>query len=289
MLSERIIEEISYAFSGRRNGWWTKMILPVVHKPAQLFGSIAADFYEQVNHLGIRQGAAAALHRFRHMVQTRGECGIPSKGPLLLVSNHPGGLDSLSILTCMPRNDLQALVSDVALLHQLDYEHRYLIFVDFKTTGGMLALRDAIRHLESGGALLLFAHGDVEPEPESFPTARDEINKWSPSIEILLRKVPETTLQILTVSGAVQARYLRSPVTLIRRQPGRRQKLAEFLQVITALLLPNIKPIRIHITAGAPIRTSQLGEGRWMPEILEQAQCQMDDHLHWVKTISPKA
>jgi hypothetical protein len=206
-----------------------------------------------------------------------------------LVSNHPGGLDSLGIVSCISRNDLRALASDVRFLHHLDYFHRYLYYVDFKSTGGMLALRDAIRHMQSGGALLLFAHGDVEPEPESFPAARDEIARWSPSIEIILRKVPETRLQILTVSGAVQANYLRHPLTLIRREPARRQKLAEFLQVIAAMLMPKARTTLIHITTGMPIMTMKLGMGRWMPNIIQLAQSQMDDHLSWVKSGSTGA
>jgi hypothetical protein len=288
-LGRLINEEIIYAFGGKRNGWAQRLISPFLRNTTRRFGHIAADFYDQVNRLGISQGASVALSRFKHQVQARGPGYIPMVGPLLLVSNHPGGLDSLGIVSCIPRNDLRALASDVKFLHHLDYLQRYLVFVDFKTTGGMLALRDAIAHLQTGGAVLLFAHGDVEPEPESFPDARNEIARWSPSIEIILRKVPNTRLQILTVSGAVQARYLRHPLTWLRREPARRQKLAEFLQVISAILFPKTEITRIHITAGEPAETTQLGEGRWMPGIVQRAQSQMDDHLRWVKSDSPKA
>ncbi|MBN2677667.1 MAG: hypothetical protein JXR32_06335 [Anaerolineaceae bacterium] len=287
-LSEGVLAEILYAFSGKRSGWLQGLIKPLARKPAKHFGNIVAEFYDQLNREGIRQGAQQALTKLNHAVETRGTDAIPLTGSLLLVSNHPGGLDSLSILSCLPRNDLKVLVTDVKFLRLLDYLKRYLIFVDFTATGGMLALRDAIRHLESGGMLLLFAHGDVEPEPESYPAASDEINQWSPSIEILLRKVPETLLQIVTVSGAVQARYLRNPLTCLRRQPARRQKLAEFLQVIQCLLLPHTPQINLHITFGSQLKTRSLGEGRWMPVILTHAKTQFDDHLNWVRSISPK-
>ena len=286
-LGRLINDEIIYAFGGKRNGWLQKLAAPFLRNLTQHFGCIAAEFYNQVNHLGISQGASGTLSSFKHRVQARGVESIPREGPLLLVSNHPGGLDSLGIVSCIPRNDLRALVTDVSLLHELDYLQRYFFFVDFKATSGMLALRDAIAQLKNGGALLLFAHGEVEPEPESYPNARDEITRWSPSIEIILRKVPETCLQILTVSGAVQAYYLRHPLTLIRREPSRRQKLAEFLQVIAAMLSPKARSTLIHITAGVPITTAQLDQGRWMPGIIQRAQSQMGDHLNWVKNISP--
>jgi hypothetical protein len=287
LLSESILDEILYAFSGNRSGWLMFLTKLLASKPAGYFGRIAADFYDQVNRLNIRQAARTAFGKLNHNITTRGIENIPVKGPLLLVSNHPGGLDSLGILTCLPRNDLRAIVTDVKFLRQLDYANRYLIYADFKATGGMLALREAINHLKADGSLLLFAHGEVEPEPESFPRAGEEINRWSNSIEIMLRKVPETHLQILTVSGAVQSRYLRSPITRIRKKAARRQKLAEFLQVIASMVLPKTTPIHLHLTVGEAIETSELGSGRWLPEVIRSAQAQLDEHLRWVKSINP--
>jgi hypothetical protein len=276
LLRDGILDEILYAFSGRRSGWLQGLIAPLARVPASHFGRIAAEFYAHVNGLGISQAARTTLQSLNHTITIRGAEKIPDQGPLLLVSNHPGGLDSIGILSCMPRNDLRALVTDVKFMHLLDYYQRYLFYVDFKATGGMVALRDAIQHLKTGGALLLFAHGEVEPEPECFPGAGDEISRWSPSIEI-------------TVSGAVQARYLRNPITLLRKQPARRQKLAEFLQVISSILFPKSSPTQLHLTIGEVIETQTLGHGRWMPEVIRRGKTQLGDHLRWVKSISPKA
>jgi hypothetical protein len=289
LLRDGILDEILYAFSGKRGGWLHTFITPLARIPASHFGRIAAEFYSQVNNLGLSQAAHTALHKFNHTITVREIEKIPDRGPLLLVSNHPGGLDSVGILTCIPRNDLRALVTDVKFMRLLDYYQRYVFFVDFKTTGGMLALRDAILHLKTGGALLLFAHGDVEPEPECFPGAGEEMAKWSPSIEIMLRKVPETLLQIVTISGAVQTRFLRNPITLLRRQPARRQKLAEFLQVISSILYPKSTPVQLHLTVGEVIETRSLGKDHWMPEVVRRGKAQLEDHLKWVKSISPKA
>jgi hypothetical protein len=289
LLRDGILDEILYAFSGKRSGLLQGLIAPLARVPASHFGRIAAEFYAHVNGLGISQAARTTLQSLNHTITIRGAEKIPDQGPLLLVSNHPGGLDSIGILSCMPRNDLRALVTDVKFMHLLDYYQRYLFYVDFKATGGMVALRDAIQQLKTGGALLLFAHGEVEPEPECFPGAGDEISRWSPSIEIMLHKVPETLLQIITVSGAVQARYLRNPITLLRKQPARRQKLAEFLQVISSILFPKSSPTQLHLTIGEVIETQTLGHGRWMPEVIRRGKTQLGDHLRWVKSISPKA
>ncbi len=284
-LRELIIDEIIYAFTGNRSKTIHRLVGPLLRIPAGHFGRIAADFYEKVNSLGIREGASATLPRFNHTVTARGINRIPKQGPVLIISNHPGGLDSLGIVSCIPRNDLIALVSDIKFMHLFDIQQRYFIYVSFEAIGGMVALRDAIDHLRSGGALLVFAHGDVEPEPEHLPGARKAIEDWKPSVEIMLRKVPETSLQIISTSGAVLRKFLNSPITHLRKQPERRQKLAEFIQVIQSLLLSRTTPINIHITIGEPVVTGSLGEGRWMPGIIRRAQAQLDDHLVWVDSL----
>jgi hypothetical protein len=55
-LGRLIIDEIIYAFGGKRNGWLQKLTTPLLRKPAQHFGHIAAEFYDQVNRLGVSQG-----------------------------------------------------------------------------------------------------------------------------------------------------------------------------------------------------------------------------------------
>ncbi|MGA9397901.1 MAG: hypothetical protein WBV22_06530 [Anaerolineaceae bacterium] len=285
-LRELIIDEIIYAFSGKRSKITHRLVAPFLRTTAGHFGRIAAEFYEKVITLGVSEGARATLPRFNHTVTARGIERIPKQGPLLIVSNHPGGLDSLGIVSCIPRNDLKALVSDIKFMRVFDIQQRYCIYVSFEAIGGMVALRDAIDHLRSGGALLVFAHGDVEPEPEYLPGAREAIQEWSRSLEIMLHKVPETNLQIISTSGAVLHRFLNSPVTRLRKQPERRQKLAEFLQVIQSLLLPGSIPVNLHLTIGEPIATDKLGEGRWMPEIIRHAQAQLDEHLAWVNDLT---
>jgi len=75
-----------------------------------------------------------------------------------------------------------------------------------------VALRSAIDHLHSGGSLLIFAHGDVEPDPElRFTGAHESILEWSRSVEAMLRKVPQAWLQVTIASGVFNAPVCRQP------------------------------------------------------------------------------
>jgi hypothetical protein len=204
---------------------------------------------------------------------------IPIEGPVLIVSNHPGGLDSIALVSSIPRPDITALVSDIPFLNAMPGIRKYVIFVDFKTIGGMEALREAIAHLQKGGAILLFAHGEVEPDPGFMPGAWESIEEWSRSIEVMLRKVPETKLVISTVSDALLPRFIHHPLTKLRRDPAKSQKLGEVLQVVRQMLSPEKLKVHPRITFSRPMSVDEFGAGRYMPEIIDRAQKQMDRHL----------
>jgi hypothetical protein len=281
-LSKRITEEIFIALGGKRNGLLYRIFGPIFQLPTRRFARIAARFESDVAKLGPMMGARKALPRFSMQVVSRGKEHIPPKGPVLIVSNHPGGLDSLALVSQIPRKDITALVSDVPFLYALEGIQKHVIYVNFKAIGGMAALRTAIEHLRNGGSILLFAHGDVEPDPETMSGASETISDWSQSIEIMLRKVPETTLVIATISNVLLSRFINSPITLLRRQPTRKQKLAEFTQVIQQLLSPDKLRVLPHITFSEPIEQDRT-INKQMPSIIQRATDQLQEHLKYFK------
>jgi hypothetical protein len=249
---------------------------PLFKTPTRRFARIAARFENDVVNKGPQTAAANALPGFAMQVSAEGMENIPSEGPVLIVSNHPGGLDSMALVSSIPRLDIAALVSDIPFLNSMPGIRKHVIFVDFKTIGGMNALREAIQHLKEGGSLLLFAHGEVEPDPGIMQGARETIAEWSPSIEVMLRKVPETRLVIATVSNALLKRFIFSPLTRLRRNPAKRQKLGEFIQVIEQMLSPEKLQVRPEITFSKPIKVSALGNEKYLPVIIAKAQEQFD-------------
>jgi hypothetical protein len=149
----------------------------------------------------------------------------------------------------------------------------------------MVALREAIEHLNKGGVLLLFAHGEVEPDPECMLGAVESIQDWSHSIEIMLRKVPATKLQILSVSGAILPRFYNSPIARLRKSPAARQKLAEFLQVINSVVAPRSEAANLHISVSEPIHVEMFPNEKMMSRIIELAMDKMQKHMDWIKSL----
>jgi len=279
MLFNTIIDEIAYALGAKKNGVIRNVIAPLLHNPATKLARILADFYDGVVNLSPSQGAIDMLPKFNIEVERSGFNQTPLRGPHLLIANHPGGLDSVGILSCIPRNDIKVFVSDVLLTRNLDYLNRHSIFVDFKPIGGMSAIRNAITHLNQGGIILIFARGEVEPDPACFPGAVESIEKWSPSIEIMLRKSPLTSVQILSVSGAILPRFAFHPLTSLRRRPETRQKLAEFMQTITSLYNPEKTRTNLKIRFSNILSSESIPRESILPYIIKMAQTEMTAHI----------
>jgi 1-acyl-sn-glycerol-3-phosphate acyltransferase len=251
---EKIIDEIGYALGIGRSGPLRRLLGPLVRRPAARFGRIAARADAEVESSGISGGARCVLADFSLSVSSRGTERIPRDGPLLIAANHPGGLDSLAILSCIPRNDVKVLLSDVAFTRAFSAARRYFIYVPHEPGGRTAALRASIDHLQGGGSLLIFAHGDVEPDPEVSPGAEESIQAWSRSVAIMLRKVPETWLQVAIASGVLAPKFIRSPIVRIRKSPTRRQKLAEVIQLSWQMVFPRSVRTHVHISFAPPAR-----------------------------------
>jgi 1-acyl-sn-glycerol-3-phosphate acyltransferase len=276
---EKIIDEICYALGVSRSGVMRRLLGPLFRRPAGIFGRIAARADSEVGSSGLGGGARLILPDFSLFPSVRGAENIPDDGPLLVASNHPGALDSIAIMSCIPRKDLKVLLSDVAFFRAFTNARQYFNYVPRDTAGSMTTLRASIDHLKNGGALLIFAHGDVEPDPELSSGASQAIQDWSRSIEIMLRKVPETWLQVTIASGVLMSKFVHNPIVKIRKTAVRRQKLAEVLQICQQMVFPRSVQIHVHISFAKPVRGKDLGGEELMPAVIQIARGLLQDHM----------
>jgi len=243
---------------------WTRSLLrTLLWPPARRFARLAADFDETVAQVGFRESVRRVISAFACDIQRRGCEHIPETGPLLIASNHPGSCDSLLIAASLPRDDLRIIASGVSLLRGLPNTSKHLIFLESRkgSPSNFSVVRAAIRHLRTGGALLVFPGGRIEPDPTVLSKAAEALNGWSTSIELLLRKVPQTRVQISIVGGVVQPAFRRNPIITQWKGPRDPAAVAGIVQTIVQMLLPGWVRPRPTISFGHPRTPEQLRRG----------------------------
>jgi hypothetical protein len=146
----------------------------------------------------------------------------------------------------------------------------------------MVVIRKAIRHLQSGGALIVFPSGGVDPDPALLGGAITALRGWSESVEIFLRRVPETLLQISMVSGVLAKECLDHPLARLGRTLRHRQIIAEFIQIIQQMVNRQKYSLQPSITFSAAMdfmsKARQPSENV-MQEIVEAAEAVLWQHL----------
>jgi len=275
-LRKTITDEIFIALNFGKNGWQRKVLWPLFWLPAHLFAQLAATVDANAETFGVPEAARRLLPRFVKDIKVIGAEHIPKEGPLLIASNHPGAYDSIAIVSSLPRKDIKIVVSDVPFLQNLTTLSEHLIYTFSGAHGRMTAVRSMIRQVQDGGSVLVFPSGLVDPDPAFLPGASQELRTWSPSLELVMRKVPEVKILVTIVSGVLSPQCLRSPLTRLPKLEWQRRKLAEFLQIMQQLVLSRNFGLTPRITFAKPLTAAELlangGSSGILEGIIEQAR-----------------
>ena len=206
-------------------------------------------FDRAVGESGLGTGGSWALGKMCRSASIEGRDNVPRRGPLLLVSNHPGLADAVALFAATPREDLRVIAADRPLLDALPNTSRYLLTVSEDSGGRSTVVRAAARHLRGGGAVLSFPGGMIEPDPAVLPGAVESLDRWSSSADLFTRLAPDLAVVPVVVSGVISARALRIPLTRLRRRRRDREWLAATLQ----MLIPALRDVDVRVEFGNPI------------------------------------
>ena len=263
------------------------LIRPLVYRPANRFARLGMLFDRYMANGGFPAAARWALESHQVQVRLRDPDSVPSSGPLLVTSNHPGGMDCLALAAGLGRSDLKIVASGMPFLRNLPEVARHLILVSrVGAHARMSALRESIRHLEDGGALLIFPRGRVEPDPAFFTEAETSMEKWSPSVRILLDSVPRLKWMVAVVSGVVSNKALEHPIARRKRELTERQLLAEFYQIARQVMSPRWFQQTISLSlapAAAPAAGADVGPSMQMADVVASARRALLDHWAWIR------
>jgi len=282
-MTRAIVREIVVAMGLPPEGWRRRLLEPLFWRPAHRFTTLFTEFNDRVALYGLSAGARWLQQFFVQDCQVRGVEHLPAHGPLLVASNHPGGYDSV-LLTANLRDDLRILASGVPFTMGFPAVAKHLIFVTPDPSQRMAAIRAAVTHLQAGGAVLTFATGLVDPDPACMSGSEETLQSWSKSLEIFLRKAPQTQVVPCIVSGILSRRSLKSPLLALARQDWEKRKLAEIFKIIQLMVFRRPSADIPCISFGQPVCAAGLDQAELMPAILARASSLLAEHRQRIMT-----
>lgn len=282
-LRRSITDEFLIALGLTPHSRLRRWLEPLIAPPVTRFARMAFDFDQRIALSGLVEAARHLVSPFVNGIVVCGAESIPAEGPLLVASNHPGAYDSLALAASLGRDDLKIVVSGVDMLRRLPETARHMIYVASDVPGRWTVVRETIRHLQAGGAALIFPTGLVDPDPEQQPGSDEALDSWSPSLSLILSRVPQTCLVPAIVSGVLARACLRNPIARLPKAAWEKRKLAEFLQVSQQLAFHRSFSLTPHISFGRPMTATDLrrqaGSQGLLPAVIENARSLLAAHL----------
>lgn len=258
-LTRNISTELLVAAGLPRTGLRQTLFKPLVWPPAHFFSRLAAEFDQRVAESGFTEAVRWALSRGVDGIRTFGTEHVPQSGPVVVASNHPGSYDGLVVASALARDDLRIVATNAPFLRAMYATAPHFIYTSRDAHERMSVVRESIRHLRDGGALLIFARGKVEPDPAVLPGAERDLQDWSPSLSMFLRQVPETKLVVSIVSGVLSPTCLDHPITRLRNEFRYKQVLAEIVQISQQILIGRTFGLTPAVRFAPPLTATELG------------------------------
>jgi hypothetical protein len=110
------------------------------------------------------------------------------------------------------------------------------------------------------------------------PGAREELQKWSPSLSLFVRQVPDTVSIVSVVSGVLAPACFQHPLTRLRREQRLKQFLAEFLQVSQQVLFGRRFGLVPSVRFAEPLGAADLGRG-YDPQMMQATLIEQAERL----------
>jgi len=282
-LRKSLIGELIKSVGLPETTFWRRLFSPLFWLPTRRLALVGSDFDRSVARGGIHHAMQNLRAFFVSDVEVIQKPQIPNHGPLLILTNHPGTYDAVVVSSQIPRDDLKIVSSSIPFIEKMKVARRHFLFATRDTYKRMLVIKNVIDHLKTGGAILIFPGGHIEPEPAFMLEALGELENWSRAVDIFVRKVPETQIQVGIVSNVLREKSFRNPLTRLRRQLRDRQRIGEFIQVISQLIMEKKYSNIPKVSFADSFTLSDISSTRdtkgLMPYIIKIAKEQMCLHI----------
>jgi hypothetical protein len=282
-LNEAILFEITRAMALPQTESTRTLARFILGKATWRFSELVLGLDCEVEQNGSAAGTRWLLPHFVAGHEASGTEIIPLQGSLLIVSNHPASYDGLVISAYINRPDYKIIIGEIPPYRFLPHLVQHAIFSPpvKNIYGRTQTVRRAIQHLKDGGSLLMFPRGGIEPDPAFMPNPDIEFQKWSRSLEIILKSVPKTQVLVTAVSGVISPKMMKHPITWFRKSRPDKQRLAFIYQMIRQVLSgKELFGLTPRVTFGEVL--SSLNHQNILTEIEQSARRTMVKHLSYL-------
>lgn len=258
-LTQINLDDLVSSFGWEKNPILALLVRHAFISPARKFASQIVGFDNRVGQEGPAEASRSIFQaHYVRDVRMHGCENIPQNGPALFLSNHPGMADTLSLFAAINRADLKTIAAHRPFLGLLKNTTRQLFFIDDDPAKRMTAVRQVSNHLRSGGSVLTFPAGKIEPDPLVYPGALDSINNWTDSAGVFIRFARETKIVPVLVSGVIWEKIAHHWIPRLKRTRLEREKLAAALQLL-AMITHDTRPTTVHVQFSKPITLDEIG------------------------------
>lgn len=259
MLTKVNLDDLVSSFGWENSRLPAAILRRLFHGPAHKFAKQMVEYDELVGRVGLQEASCAVLDRhYIHDLCIRGLENIPASGPTLILSNHPGLTDTISLFAAIPRSNLRVIALDRPFLASLPNISRHLVYISDDSGERIRAVRQVAAHLRAGGAALTFPAGKIEPDPDVHPGARDSLKEWTRSSTVFMRFAQDLQIVPVLVSGVIWERTAHHWLTRFKHTRDDRERLSAALQLL-AMVARDARPTTVQVEFAKPITCDEVG------------------------------
>lgn len=244
-------------------GWQDRPVLAgwlrrLFYDPARKFAQQMLEFDQAVGRKNLTEAARDSLYHYVRDVKICGIENVPAAGPALFLSNHPGIADTLCLFVSIARPDLRVIALDRPFLQSLPNTSAHLFYISDDANERVGAVRKVAAHLRSGGAVLTFPAGEIEPDPDVYRGALEALAGWTNSASLFVRFAPETLIVPVLVRNVLWDKAVKHPLTWLKRDRAERERLGAALQLL-AYMLYDVRPVTVRVQIAKPVTAAEVG------------------------------